>query len=250
MRAAVDSLPVVERLVRQALDLEDPSRVVEPLVRYVRVASRAASGVACTTLTSNSTQPACSGAMGDLALALASTRTRASEALLDAAGVTVEATAPRELIAERDTLTVAVSAYNQGKTPFVLERLSFVDQPGSASQPTTVLPDSVAERRSSIERLRSDVSVVAQEPAISRHVHSAARGNGGGRRSAVQLGRRRGASRIDGVPRYRSRRADRLPVRRCRARRGAASARDRSRDHGSAYSTTSSTRERTPRSIE
>ena len=61
VRAAVDSLPVVERLVRQALDLKNPSRLVDPLVRYVRVASRAASGIACTTLTSNSTQPACSG---------------------------------------------------------------------------------------------------------------------------------------------------------------------------------------------
>ena len=45
--------------------------------------------------------------------------------------MTVEATAPRELIAERDTLTVAVSVYNQGKTPFVLERPSFLEQPGA-----------------------------------------------------------------------------------------------------------------------
>jgi hypothetical protein len=89
--------------------------------------------------------------------------------------VTVEATAPRELIAERDTLTVAVSVYNQGKTPFVLERLSFLDQPGSASQSTTVLPDSALERRLSSGRLRSDVSVVAQEPTISRHVPSRSR---------------------------------------------------------------------------
>jgi hypothetical protein len=100
VRAAVDSLPVVERLVRQALDLKNPAAIVDPLVRYVRLASRAASGIACTTLTSNSTQPACAGAIGDLALALASTRARASAALLDASGVTVEATAPRELIAE------------------------------------------------------------------------------------------------------------------------------------------------------
>jgi len=155
VRAAVDSLPVVERLVRQALDLKDPSKVVEPLVRYVRVASRAASGIACATLTPTGSQPACSATLGDLALALASTRARASEALLDASGVTVEATAPRELIAERDTLTVVVSLYNQGKTPFVLERLSFLDQPGSMSPPTTVLPDSVA-RKTLVYRAGSD----------------------------------------------------------------------------------------------
>ena len=155
VRTAVDSLPVVERLVRQALDLKDPSKVVEPLVRYVRVASRAASGITCATLTPTGSQPACSATLGDLALALASTRARASEALLDASGVTVEATAPRELIAERDTLTVVVSLYNQGKTPFVLERLSFLDQPGSMSPPTTVLPDSVA-RKTLVYRAGSD----------------------------------------------------------------------------------------------
>ena len=56
-RARSTRCRVAERLVRQALDLDRSVEMVEPLARYVRLASRAASGVTCTTLTSNSTQP-------------------------------------------------------------------------------------------------------------------------------------------------------------------------------------------------
>ena len=144
-RAALDSLPIAERLVVRSLDLVEPSKVVEPLARYVRLASRAASGVTCTTLTVSDAQTACGGALGDLALALSSTRRRATEALLDAAGVTVEATAPRELIATRDTVSVTLSVYNEGKSTIVLDNASLVGQLAMTTlrQPRTILPDSV-----------------------------------------------------------------------------------------------------------
>ena len=155
-RTALDSLPIAERIVAQSLDLAEPSKSVEPLARYVRLASRAASGVTCATLTVTGTQPACAGAFGDLALALSSTLARATEALLDASAVRVEATTPRELIAERDTLTVTVSVYNQGKTPVVLESASLLDQPATPSrQRRTIAPDSVA-RQALIYRAGSD----------------------------------------------------------------------------------------------
>jgi LmbE family N-acetylglucosaminyl deacetylase len=117
-RSALDSLAIAERVVRAEENLAEPSRMVPSLANYVRLAKRASTGVR----------------EGDLALALATTRARAEDALLNAAGVTVEATAPRELIAERDTMSVTVSVYNQGAAPVTLE----------TRVPRTILPDSVA----------------------------------------------------------------------------------------------------------
>jgi LmbE family N-acetylglucosaminyl deacetylase len=155
-RTALDSLSIAERLVAQSLDLAEASESVQPLARYVRLASRAASGVTCATLTVTASETPCVGQLGDLALALSSTRARAVEALLDASAVSVEATTPRELIAERDTLTVTVTVYNQGKMPVVFERASLLGQPAAPSQqPRTIAPDSVA-RQALLYRAGSD----------------------------------------------------------------------------------------------
>jgi LmbE family N-acetylglucosaminyl deacetylase len=145
-RAALDSLPGAEARVAGSLSLVDPARMIEPLAAYVRLASRAAQGVSCTPLIAPGT-PTCAGPVADLSLALASTRARATGALLSAAGVTVDATAPRELIAERDTMPVTVSVYNQGKTTVSIESVSLVGQAAAAAtQRRAVLPDSVARQ--------------------------------------------------------------------------------------------------------
>ena len=113
--------------------------MVAPLAAYVRLLSRAMSGVRCAPLTNvQSREPSCAPLFGDLALSLETTRTRAVNALLNAAGVTVDATAPRELIAERDTVTTTISVYNQGTQPVTVERVAL---PGEAS------PSSLVARR-------------------------------------------------------------------------------------------------------
>jgi LmbE family N-acetylglucosaminyl deacetylase len=138
-RTALDSLAAQEASVRRARDLEHPSRMVAPLAAYVRLLSRAMSGVRCAPLTNvQSREPSCAPLFGDLALSLETTRTRAVNALLNAAGVTVDATAPRELIAERDTVTTTISVYNQGTQPVTVERVAL---PGEAS------PSSLVARR-------------------------------------------------------------------------------------------------------
>jgi len=138
-RTALDSLAMQEAAVRRARDLEHPSRMVAPLAAYVRLLSRAMSGVRCAPLTSvQSREPSCAPLFGDLALSLETTRTRAVNALLNAAGVTVDATAPRELIAERDTMTTTITVYNQGTQPVTVERVAL---PGEAS------PSSLVARR-------------------------------------------------------------------------------------------------------
>ena len=144
VRGAVDSLTAAETAVRRSMSLAEPSGMVGPLAAYVRLASRAASGVRCTTLdVASSSTPACAGATADLALAIASTRDRATAALLAAAGVSVDATAPRELVAEGDSVPVTISVYDDGSSPVVLERASLLGQAAGVSSPRTAAPHSV-----------------------------------------------------------------------------------------------------------
>ena len=148
-RTALDSLATQEAAVHRARDLEHPSRMVAPLAAYVRLLSRAMSGVRCAPLTNvQSREASCTALVGDLALSLETTRTRAVNALLNAAGVTVDATAPRELIAERDTMTTTVGVYNQGTQPVIVERVAL---PGEAAPSSLVArrvePDSVFRSR-------------------------------------------------------------------------------------------------------
>jgi LmbE family N-acetylglucosaminyl deacetylase len=147
-RSALDSLPLVEATIRASLDLRQPARSVANLATYVRLGARAEQAITCTTHeVLNADTPSCRGSMGDLALSLNTMRGRAIDALLDAAGVAVEATAPRELIAVRDTMPVTVSVYNRGADTVALESVALLDQPGMASKPARpILPDSVARQ--------------------------------------------------------------------------------------------------------
>lgn len=147
-RSALDSLTAAQAAVMRARDLANPTSVVAPLASYVRLATRASSAIHCTTLLPlNADMQTCDPAHGDLALALTSTRDRASDALLNAAGVVVEATAPRVYIATRDTMPVTVTLYNQGKVPVGFESIALVGAPSVASrQPRTIPPDSAGKQ--------------------------------------------------------------------------------------------------------
>jgi LmbE family N-acetylglucosaminyl deacetylase len=147
-RSALDSLTIAQATVTRSLNLASPSQMVPSLAEYVRLATRAASAVTCTTLDGSAAQNTCDPAMGDLSLALSSTRTRASEALIDAAGVAIEATVPRELVALRDTAPVTVTVYNQGRVPISVGSASLLGQASvTTSQMRTIPPDSSAQQR-------------------------------------------------------------------------------------------------------
>ena len=147
-RSALDSLPAAEAAVHAVRDLADPSRMLRSLASYVRLATRAATGVTCTTLDAlNADMQTCDAAHGDLALALRTTLARSSDALLNAAGVVVEATAPREYVAVGETMPVTVTLYNRGRASVVFESVSLTNALGMASrQPRTIPPDSIARQ--------------------------------------------------------------------------------------------------------
>jgi LmbE family N-acetylglucosaminyl deacetylase len=145
VRSAIDSLIPAQMSIVRVDNPMDPSMMVAPLARYLRLATRAASAVNCSTLqVAPGDPPACSSAMADLALALRTTRERATTALLTASAVHVEATVPRELIAERDSVPVTVAVYNEGKAPVTLQRVSIAAQNAAAAPARSIAPDSVA----------------------------------------------------------------------------------------------------------
>jgi LmbE family N-acetylglucosaminyl deacetylase len=142
-RAALDSLEGAIADVRKVENLAAPAPMVAPLARVVALLARARAGLTCPR---NGVAAGCFGVDGDLALSLETAERRAQRALLSAAGVLVEATAPRELLAVHDTLPVTVTVYNQGKSDVVLEGASVWMQnvygTPPVGTPTTIVPDS------------------------------------------------------------------------------------------------------------
>lgn len=84
----------------------------------------------------------CSTAELDLDAALSLLERRADRALLAAAELEVDATAPRELVAIGDSLPVTVAVVNHGHAPVRLEAVSVTGAFGSAPGAVTIAPDS------------------------------------------------------------------------------------------------------------
>jgi LmbE family N-acetylglucosaminyl deacetylase len=116
--ALIDSLVDARREARARLDLIAPTPMVAPLARVLRLAMAARARIGCPDLP----VPRCDGGVGgpgDLAVSLETTIERAKAALIDAAGIGVEAFAEREQVAIGDSVKVAIAVYNQGTQPSV-----------------------------------------------------------------------------------------------------------------------------------
>ncbi|HEY4131538.1 MAG TPA: PIG-L family deacetylase [Gemmatimonadaceae bacterium] len=142
-RSALDSLAHVEAAVKSSLDLMNPARSSSALAAYVRLTSRALDAISCVPLQAlERDQRTCTPALGDLLLALTESRKRASEALLDAAGVSIDAYAPREQIAELDSMPVTLAIYNQGVGGVDLQHASLIaPNDGSLEETNSGTPD-------------------------------------------------------------------------------------------------------------
>jgi len=145
-RASLDSLPGAIAAVRAVENLAAPASMVSPLARVVRLLTTVRQALPCEpgTLDAN-----CRGVTGDLAVSLETAEFRATAALLASAGVLVQATAPRELVAVRDTLPVTISVYNQGRSDVVLEDATAEAGAGASHMAdrgaNVVAPDSAAQ---------------------------------------------------------------------------------------------------------
>ena len=157
-RADLDSLPEAIAAVRTAQNLASPAGMVRPLAHVAALLTHARDNLGCPR---TAIDAACRGMLGDLAVTLETAESRTKSALLAAAGVLVEATAPREQLAVRDTLPVTISVYNQGSSDVELDGGAAwsADEsvPEGAHQRTVVRPDSVG---------RIGLSIVGKAPSV------------------------------------------------------------------------------------
>lgn len=145
-RAALDSLPAAIASVRRVEKLTAPAPMVTPLARVVRLMSTVRESVRCDRFTVGALGIGCGQQSGDLVVSLEEAQRRARSAILAAAGVLVEATGPRELLAVGDTMPVTVSVYNQGDADVAFDTARVLTLTGGrhAAGPGVIRRDSAA----------------------------------------------------------------------------------------------------------
>ena len=146
--ASLRSLAAAADSVRAALDLSRPARVVQQLAH---VASEAASirhtTAWCGHPSLDAATPAgparaCTQASADLDASIDLVLRRANEALLDAAGVVVDATAFRDLLAWTNLSPVTIAVSNHGETPITLTDVDVAGAVHREMTAATIAPDS------------------------------------------------------------------------------------------------------------
>ena len=145
LRPALDSVPQAIAAVRSVASLTAPAAMVVPLARLTRLLAGARDALPCMR---GGIAAGCEGIVGDLAISLETAESRARAGLLAAAGVLVEATAPRELVAVGDTLPVTISVYNQGSFEVTFDAAAAWSGTGmwpNRSVDRRIAPDSAAQ---------------------------------------------------------------------------------------------------------
>jgi LmbE family N-acetylglucosaminyl deacetylase len=100
--------------------------------------------------------PMCPGVLGDLAVTLRTVGERAIRAMVDAAGIVIDGTVERELVAAGDSVPATVTVFNGGTYPIEIRRLA-ADSRGSLSM--LVRDTAVVIRPDSLTRWSASVRV-------------------------------------------------------------------------------------------
>jgi LmbE family N-acetylglucosaminyl deacetylase len=124
-RAVIDSVPLVARAARAALDLRAPGAVVPLLARAAGLIERARNESQCRYA---AVALACTRRANDFGASIEEAHRRVTAAVLAAAGLDVGAYSDREYLALGDTGTVTVSVVNRGATAVTLRG---ADLPGA-----------------------------------------------------------------------------------------------------------------------
>ena len=120
-RAQLDTLGAALRLLAAGLRDGPADAIATGLARVGRRTSDVRLALGCGDVDGVS---ACPGELGDLAVALNTMRERAMRALLGAAGVVIDATVGREVVAIGDTVVANVTVYNGGTQAIAIRRLA------------------------------------------------------------------------------------------------------------------------------
>jgi LmbE family N-acetylglucosaminyl deacetylase len=146
----VDSLQTALAGVRRlAASGATGDSIADALARVVKRVADVRAAFSCT----SSTVPRCTGVLGDLAVSAERIRVLATDALLGAAGIVLDGTVDRELVAAGDSVRATATIYNGGTRPIGLRRLA-VDSRTSLSvlvrDSTIIAADSVARWPTSV----------------------------------------------------------------------------------------------------
>jgi LmbE family N-acetylglucosaminyl deacetylase len=191
-RAALDSLAPAFREARLALDLRRPASVLPALARVQRlmdaVCGEASPDNPCASLAGDGSllvrDP-------DLFRTMENASVRAQWALQLAAGVAVEATAPREVWAAGEPVPVSIAIYNRGTSDVRVTRRVLLgpDSPPvfAAGGPRTIAPDSIHR-----DSLTATIRLASQPWWLAAPRHGAMFGVAGS--PSDEGGRRRGAT--------------------------------------------------------
>jgi LmbE family N-acetylglucosaminyl deacetylase len=146
VQTVLDSLVLDLRAVRTLQRSGSADSLAVVLARAAMHATNVRRGFPCSDV---SGVPACSDALADLAMAVNTVRERAPRAFLSAAGVVIDGTVERELVAAGDSVPVNVSVFNGGKTPLTVRRLA-------------------ADSRSALVTFVRDTAVIIAPDSVSR----------------------------------------------------------------------------------
>lgn len=162
-----EALTAAQRLLdsaRVAVDLRRPDGVVRWLAPAATLVQKARSETARCLFDLHrgavrvqqgyvDNDPTCTDAELDLDASLNIAAQRTADAAIQAAGVTVEATAPQELVAFGDSMPVNLAVYNRGHTPVTLTAARLNDALAYSFEPVTIAPDSSVRFTRSISGL-------------------------------------------------------------------------------------------------
>ena len=152
VRAALVEIGALADSARAALDLKRPERLVPWLARVSELVEAARQAMSrcqgsigwMVNRAGASNAPTCDPAAADLDASLDILQRRSADAALAAAGISVEASAPHELLAFGDSMLVTVTIFNRGRVPVKLTDVRVSGSRHTAMDTIMIAPDSSA----------------------------------------------------------------------------------------------------------
>jgi LmbE family N-acetylglucosaminyl deacetylase len=138
----LDSVQATAAVVRAAALAAPSDSVARLLARLIGQELRLRRELQCT----ERVVPICGGPLGDLALSLTRLHRVATDALVAAAGVIIDGTAERAIVAAPDSVPISIEIRNGGTSPLSLHRLAATTETRSVvmlRDTVTIPPDSV-----------------------------------------------------------------------------------------------------------
>lgn len=153
-RAALDSLPAAFGEARQGLDLLHPDRSIPSLTHIERLLGNVCGPRDCNGTLSREEAGRPPGPQADLIASLDVAKARVSAALIQTAGMAVEATADREIWAIGEAVPVSIAVYNRGKRAVSLSaygvRIDSGAAPADGERSVSIAPDSLLTVKSQV----------------------------------------------------------------------------------------------------